>query len=127
MVQNPAEFIDNYLHMNTSIELRSLEKVYDHGPLIGDLFIGGKHMFPRIQFGGPVFFDKEYIFFTVFTGSESEPKFKVGAFNLSEMQYSTSNDEFPVIDILKKEANRIFFYTDMEKQKLTHIDLFWVL
>ncbi|MBU3661376.1 MAG: hypothetical protein FGM14_16020 [Flavobacteriales bacterium] len=101
------------------IEYINFREICQGGPEVGNLIINSKNIFPKLEFGGPLYFHNSIIYV---------PKFVKHGFILVEIdlvkkKIKQISDVEPLILIKDIEENIIKYFNDIECRNIIKINL----
>ena len=101
---------------------KNVMEVSQGGPEIG-LLMKNTQLVSEDKFGGPVLYDEKYIYAPLFVRGFFKSGFKLAKINIETLEIKLLGSVKPIIHLDKIENNRIYFFSDMEKQRCESISL----
>ena len=126
MFKDPVQFETQYVHLGKIIELKNLRRAWPGGPRVGSLVIGGKDIFHRVSFGGPMLFHGDYLFLPMVRNNDMDVRFSVCAINFETYAMSVSYEKYDALVLERVENGRLVYYDNLDKPEEKSTDLLWV-
>lgn len=100
----------------------SLSEIGQGSPVVGNLSINGRPI-TGYRFGGPLLCDEKNIYAPVFIKRFFVLGFKLGIIDRMSLRVRVMGKAKGVIFLSKKEGDRIYFFEDISKTRLSFYDL----
>ncbi|OCG31808.1 hypothetical protein A9G34_05375 [Gilliamella sp. Choc4-2] len=122
---DPINFQSQFILNNLEIDYINLMEVNQGSPLVGNLLINKSNLFKEILFGGPFLYDDQnrLIYIPMFIRKFCVVGFKLSVINLEKKTINYLGKIEDLIFLRKIENNKIYFYTNIMKNKESFIKI----
>lgn len=121
-LETPLDFSKNKNLNGNIIQYINLMELCQGCPETGNIMINN-NIINNHKFGGPLFEYKNDIFLPIYTKTLFKRGFKVARINLKTLEITKFGSITNFVYFDKIENNKIYYYSDIKKQKLCIIDL----
>lgn len=122
MLVQPINFIAKYKFSGVDVFYKDLNEVVQGGPEIGYLYLNNENVFPKLRFGGPLYFFDNKIYVPKYVGSG----FILTSINIVSKQIISYGSIEPLILLFKVDNESANYYVDLKNNKAKTIKVNYI-